>query len=211
MNQEQIEPKSQKSWLPHVDGQGYTKFFSPVYDYLTSLTGWRAKIRRYALDQLPEGRLLDVGCGTGYAVSLAKSEGREVLGIDASQGMLAKGRLRYGLSEEELFFASAEELPFEDSSFDVALACGSLVHVPQIEKALSEMLRVVRPGGRIRIIDHLQPQKKNWNTSFFTLFSHLSGDILHDYVHYIGSRAHFLGSKVIGRGGYMQRLDFTVI
>ena len=58
-----------------------------------------------------------------------------------------------------LVFGLANQMPFDDESFDVVIACGSLVHIPEIETSAQEMLRVVKKGGLIRIVDHAQPIK----------------------------------------------------
>jgi ubiquinone/menaquinone biosynthesis C-methylase UbiE len=93
-----------------------------------------------------EGReVLEVGCGTGLVLQrVAEFAGRAV-GIDLSPGMLERARSR-GLDVQE---GSATALPFPDDSFDVAYSFKVLSHVPQLETALAEMLRVVRPGGHL--------------------------------------------------------------
>jgi ubiquinone/menaquinone biosynthesis C-methylase UbiE len=96
-------------------------------------------VRRFA-----EGRdVLEVGCGTGLVLQRIAGFARSARGVDLSPGMLDKARLR-GLDVCE---GSATNLPFPDSSFDVACSFKVLAHVPEIERALSEMARVVRPGG----------------------------------------------------------------
>lgn len=98
-------------------------------------------LRRFA-----EGRdVLEVGCGTGLLLRRMASFARRARGVDLSPGMLAKARSR-GLDVLE---GSATRLPFPDRSFDVACAFKVLPHVRDIEVALAEMTRVVRPGGVI--------------------------------------------------------------
>lgn len=91
-----------------------------------------------------QGRdVLEVGCGTGLVLTRIREFARSASGVDLSPGMLEKAKAR-GLSVQ---LASATELPFEDNSFDVTCSFKVLAHVPEIEKALSEMARVTRPGG----------------------------------------------------------------
>ena len=98
-------------------------------------------VRRYG-----ENRdVLEVGCGTGLVLSRIASFARRTQGIDLSPGMLQKARER-GLDVVE---GSATELPFEDLSFDVTCSFKVLAHIPDIERALSEMARVTRSGGHI--------------------------------------------------------------
>ncbi len=87
--------------------------------------------------------VLEVGCGTGLVLERIAGFAKSARGIDLSPGMLEKARAR-GLDVSE---ASATELPFPDDSFDVTCSFKVLAHVPAIEKALSEMARVTRPGG----------------------------------------------------------------
>ena len=87
--------------------------------------------------------VLEVGCGTGLVLRRIAPIARRAVGIDLSPAMLERARKR-GLDVRE---ASADELPFEDASFDVALSFKTLPHVPDLSRALSEMARVVRPGG----------------------------------------------------------------
>lgn len=98
-------------------------------------------VRRYA-----EGRdVLEVGCGTGLVLRRIQGFAKSAKGVDLSPGMLQKARER-GLDVRE---GSATELPFDDQSFDVACSFKVLAHVPDIQRALSEMVRVTRPGGTV--------------------------------------------------------------
>ena len=90
-------------------------------------------------------RVLEVGCGTGLILERIARVAEKAVGIDLSPGMLEQARAR-GLDVHE---GSATELPFDDCSFDLAYSFKVLAHVPDIEKALAEMARVVRPGGTI--------------------------------------------------------------
>jgi ubiquinone/menaquinone biosynthesis C-methylase UbiE len=87
--------------------------------------------------------VLEVGCGTGLVLMRIREFARSARGVDLSPGMLAKAQAR-GLSVQ---LGSATELPFEANQFDVTCSFKVLAHVPEIEKALSEMARVTRPGG----------------------------------------------------------------
>lgn len=91
-----------------------------------------------------QGRdVLEVGCGTGLVLLRLQQFARRARGVDLSPGMLEKAQQR-GL---DVTLGSATALPFPDDSFDVTCSFKVLAHVPDIEKALSEMARVTRPGG----------------------------------------------------------------
>ena len=87
--------------------------------------------------------ILEVGCGTGMILKEIEPIARRAVGIDISSGMLAQAQAR-GL---EVVEGSATDLPFEDASFDVVYSFKVLAHVEEIERALKEIARVLRPGG----------------------------------------------------------------
>ncbi len=130
------------------DNKSYYDTFAETYD-----RGRDAGYHRF-LDEAemalvaPHARdkeVLEVGCGTGLILARLASIARRAVGVDLSPGMLDKARER-GLDVHE---ASATALPFEDETFDVACSFKVLAHVAQIEDAMAEMARVVRPGGRV--------------------------------------------------------------
>jgi len=93
-----------------------------------------------------EGRnVLEVGCGTGLVLSRIARFASSARGVDLSPGMLERARER-GLDVRE---GSVTALPFSDAEFDVTCSFKVLAHVPEIETALGEMLRVTRPGGHV--------------------------------------------------------------
>jgi ubiquinone/menaquinone biosynthesis C-methylase UbiE len=96
-------------------------------------------VERYAAGKT----VLEVGCGTGLILHRAARFARHAIGIDLSAGMLAKAQQR-GLRVAQ---ASATALPIATGSVDVAYSFKVLAHIPDIQGALREMARVVRPGG----------------------------------------------------------------
>lgn len=99
----------------------------------------------------PGERVLDVGCGTGIVARLAAasagSSGR-VVGVDISPDMLAVAKAASGELPVEWKEADAHDLPFPDASFDVVLSQQVVQFLPDRQRALTEMRRVLRPGGR---------------------------------------------------------------
>lgn len=125
--------------------------------YYDDFAGWYENQRHHGyhalLDQLQievarplcEGKdILEVGCGTGLILKELAPVANRAVGIDISPGMLDQAKNR-GL---EVYEASATDLPFEDSSFDAVYSFKVLAHVEEIEKAMCEVARVLRPGGR---------------------------------------------------------------
>jgi SAM-dependent methyltransferase len=105
-----------------------------------------------ALDLIPGERVLDVACGSGNAaIAAARRTRGGVVGTDYVPALLERGRERAAAERLEIEFveADAQDLPFEDASFDVAMSIFGVMFAPDHQKSASEMLRVVKPGGRI--------------------------------------------------------------
>jgi ubiquinone/menaquinone biosynthesis C-methylase UbiE len=111
---------------------------------------YHVKVIRDHLGDLRGKRVLDVGCGKGRfaRVFMEQEPGAEIWGLDISEEML-----RFVPPGMLTRAGSMTELPFEDAFFDGAYATESLEHAVEIEKAVSEICRVVKPRGRIAIID----------------------------------------------------------
>jgi SAM-dependent methyltransferase len=105
-----------------------------------------------ALELLPGERVLDVACGSGNgAIAAARRTWGGTVGADYVPALLERGRERAAAERLEVEFveADAQDLPFDDASFDVATSIFGAMFAPDQEKAASELLRVVKPGGRI--------------------------------------------------------------
>lgn len=101
---------------------------------------------------LPDERVLDVACGSGNgAIAAARRTWAGVVGADYVPALLERGRERAAAERLEIEFveADAQDLPFEDGSFDVAMSVFGAMFAPDQHKAAAELLRVVKPGGRI--------------------------------------------------------------
>jgi SAM-dependent methyltransferase len=107
------------------------------------LAGFVEEICRSVTDRRP--RILDVGCGTGANLLMLSNYG-DAEGVDISKDALAFCRER-GLDKVKL--GAAEELPYEDGTFDLVTAFDVVEHMDQDLAGLKEMRRVLRPGGRV--------------------------------------------------------------
>lgn len=115
---------------------------------------WRAATVR-AIDAYPGDRVLDLAAGTGTSSEPLADAGAEVVPCDFSVGMLAVGKRR----RPDLSFVAgdATRLPFADETFDAVTISFGLRNVVDVERALGEMLRVTRPGGRVVICEFSTP------------------------------------------------------
>ena len=130
---------------------------------------WRVATTR-AVAPKPGERILDVAAGTGTSsASLAKS-GASVVAADFSPGMIAEGERRYGpqapgggIPNLSFTQADATALPFADAEFDAVTMSFGLRNVNDPKKALRELLRVTKPGGRMVICEFSHPPSKAFN------------------------------------------------
>jgi SAM-dependent methyltransferase len=139
---------------------------APVYDetlpsHVTE--HYLEKRTRFVLSRCPPpGRVLDVGCGTGALAARLAGINYEVVGLDPSQGMLDVMRER--APTVGAVHGSATEMPFGDGEFDLSLSVATMHHVAEpdaVRRALAEMVRVVKPAGRILVWDH-NPRNPYW-------------------------------------------------
>jgi len=141
---------------------------APTYDRYARILSFAQdpRWRSFLVSRVDAGQgdtLLDVACGTGaVAIELARRHGCEVVGIDQSAEMLAAGRRRVeaaGLEDRiRLEEGRAEELPYEDESFDALTFTYLLRYVDEPGAVLAELARVVRPGGTIAMLEFHVPQ-----------------------------------------------------
>ncbi|ACY14561.1 methyltransferase domain-containing protein [Haliangium ochraceum] len=155
---------SEPNWND-IEGSGDADYFVGYLDTATAQSEMqRYKRRTYELLGLrPGARVLDAGCGTGDDVielaGLVGEEGRAV-GLDNSQAIVDEGRARAHRAgvAAEFHVGDIAELPFPDHAFDAVRADRVLMHIPDRERALSELVRVTRPGGRVVV------REPDWDT-----------------------------------------------
>jgi demethylmenaquinone methyltransferase / 2-methoxy-6-polyprenyl-1,4-benzoquinol methylase len=146
-----------------------------VYDVMNTVmtAGLHHRWRERAVDLArvgPGSRALDVATGTGdLAIELAR-RGADVVGSDFSEGMLAKARLKAQLRWEQ---ADAMNLPYDDDAFDAATVGFGARNFSDLGRGLREMVRVVRPGGRVVILEITTPSKPPLSTFFSLWFDRL--------------------------------------
>lgn len=146
--------------------------FAPLgssYDRYARLLsfGQDPRWRRFLVSRLPVGpddRVLDVATGTGaVALELVRRTGCSVVGVDQSAEMLAEARRRVRLAAAgvrvTLVEASAEELPFEDATFDGLSAAYLLRYLNDLPGGLAELARVLRPGATATALDFGVPPR----------------------------------------------------
>ena len=138
---------------------------APDYDWISRALsfGTDRLYRRFALRRAglqPEMKLLDVATGTGLVAQAAIDLGispTKLTGVDPSGGMLAENRRRHGI---QLVQGFGETLPFRDGSFDFVTMGYALRHVEDLSKLFGEFHRVLRPRGRVLILEITRPSSR---------------------------------------------------
>ncbi|UQB17824.1 bifunctional demethylmenaquinone methyltransferase/2-methoxy-6-polyprenyl-1,4-benzoquinol methylase UbiE [Clavibacter nebraskensis] len=136
---------------------------SSAYDRTNTLLSvgndqlWRVATTR-AVAPVAGERILDLAAGTGTSSAALAASGAHVVAADFSEGMLEVGRRRHaGNPRIEFVHADATDLPFDDDSFDAVTISFGLRNVVEPRKGLDELLRVLKPGGRIVICEFSTP------------------------------------------------------
>lgn len=118
---------------------------------------------------LPPSDVADLGCGDGYLTIEAARWARRVVAIDRSPEMLVRGKAlakRRGVSNIVWKRGELEQLPLEDESIDVAVLSQALHHAVEPSEALAEAFRILRPGGKLLVLD-LRQHDQGWVTEAF--------------------------------------------
>ncbi|MEP6977191.1 MAG: class I SAM-dependent methyltransferase [Thermoleophilia bacterium] len=127
------------------------RIFDPRHMRLTARPGGRPFSRYVDFDGLAGKQVLEVGCGSGIAVQLFAEAGADVTAVDLTPWAVetTRTRLEAFALEGTVLEADGEQLPFGDGSFDLVFSWGVIHHTSDMERALGELVRVCRPGGRV--------------------------------------------------------------
>jgi demethylmenaquinone methyltransferase/2-methoxy-6-polyprenyl-1,4-benzoquinol methylase len=138
---------------------------APSYDLLNHVLSlqldrlWRARVARILSPVLKRGDavVLDLCCGTGdLALALARAGSARVIGADFAHPMLVKADIKGG-GKIKFLEADALKLPFADGSFDLVTAAFGFRNLANYEDGLREMMRILKPGGSLGILEFTEP------------------------------------------------------
>jgi demethylmenaquinone methyltransferase/2-methoxy-6-polyprenyl-1,4-benzoquinol methylase len=159
---------------------------APRYDLINDLQSfglhrlWKRRLLKLAKLQ-PGQRVLDLCCGTGDLPLALSRRGIEAVGLDFSAPMLevAEQRGRVQVAKEKIehpaqfIRGDATKLPFADNSFDTVTISYGLRNLADWEAGLREMLRVVKPGGRVLVLDFAKPDNAVLRALYFGYLKHV--------------------------------------
>jgi ubiquinone/menaquinone biosynthesis C-methylase UbiE len=143
-------PAGTREYFREID----SRIFHPRYMRLTATPGGKPFSLFVDFDSLAGKDVLEVGCGSGIAVQLFAEAGARVTAVDLTPWAVATTRARldaFGL-EADVFEADGEALPLPGDAFDVVFSWGVIHHSTDMRRALSELVRVCRPGGEVVIM-----------------------------------------------------------
>ncbi|MFL6014264.1 MAG: class I SAM-dependent methyltransferase [Gaiellaceae bacterium] len=150
----------QRGTLPPERVQTMFDRIAPVYDVMNRVMTagldqrWRRATAKAVVE--PGDRVLDAACGTGDLAVIAARAGGKVTGLDFSEAMLERARRK--APELDWVRGDLLALPFEDESFDAATVGFGVRNVADLPGALEELRRVLKPGGRLGILEITRPR-----------------------------------------------------
>lgn len=168
MSQEPVTPYHSKTESKKQQVATMFNNIANSYDRLNQVMSvgihhkWRTKAVKEFINSKPQ-MVLDIATGTGdFAIEALKANPKKVMGVDISEGMLKFGKekiVKAGLQDKiELELGDAENLRFPDNTFDVITVGFGVRNFENLELGLSNMLRVLKPGGKVVVLEFSKPR-----------------------------------------------------
>jgi ubiquinone/menaquinone biosynthesis methyltransferase len=207
---------------PQAKRQYVRRLFSTIadrYDLITRLLSYgqdaRWKARLVAMADVAAGeRALDLACGTGDLAFAVAARGARTVGLDITHRMVQLARQKSGTAQ--FITGDMTSLPFRSASFDLVTTGYGLRNVPDLDAAIAEIARVLRPGGRLLSLDFNRPESallRGAYLSYLTAVGATLGWLLHrdpDTYRYIpASIRRYPGAR--GVADRMRRLGFRTV
>jgi ubiquinone/menaquinone biosynthesis C-methylase UbiE len=158
--------------------------FAKIYDWMMQgveegcLRDWRRDLLEEA-----EGRVLEIGAGTGANLPIYPEAVEELVVVEPDEHMRAglDDKMSHrAVDEVEVVDAMAEDLPFDDEGFDTVVVTLVLCSVVDLERALGDMRRVLRPGGQMLFLEHVaahgEPTRRKWQGRLEPVWKRVAGN-----------------------------------
>jgi ubiquinone/menaquinone biosynthesis C-methylase UbiE len=182
-----------KIWSPKM-----YNWLSKHYDSLASLFApGGVEAQQRLVEDMDQGSILDIGCGTGTLLELARSRNLDCYGLDNSPGMLNLSKKK--IPSATLVLGSFYDIPFPENTFDYVVETHALSGVDiDAYRGLTEMLRVCKIGGEIRIADYAVPPVETNHTRLLTRLGSIIGDYPINYSQFFRSRGYHPRVEILG-------------
>jgi ubiquinone/menaquinone biosynthesis C-methylase UbiE len=203
MQNEELKKQVYAYWNKQSCGTGVTqatKFSREYFDEIEAYRYfWEPEIFSFAQFTRFNGKkMLEVGIGAGSDFLQWVRAGAQAHGIDLTDEAIANVRNRlaiYGLQAAEIRVADAEKIPYPDNNFDLVYSWGVIHHTPDTMKALSEIIRVTKPGGSIKLMLY---NRRSLSAYYFYLRHALLrgrpfrtiADVLYNHIESLGTKAY---------------------
>ncbi|MGE3403407.1 MAG: class I SAM-dependent methyltransferase [Vicinamibacterales bacterium] len=152
-----------------------------ILPHLIQLSMQQEPLTAYRRRVVPgaEGRVLEIGVGSGLNLPLYRAA-TTVTGLDPSPRLLAMAReaSRRASAEVELLLGTAEAIPVDDCSIDTVVTTWTLCSIPDAQRALEEIRRVLKPGGRVLFVEHGRApdaRVRRWQDRITPVWKHIGG------------------------------------
>ena len=136
---------------------------------------WRRRfVRKLSASLTPGAAVLDLACGTGDLTQALALKGFAVTGLDISAEMMEVGKVKCRdlRPQPQFILGSAEQIPFPDASFDAVTIAFGLRNFDHRPQCLAEIRRVLKPGGRLAVLEFAVPKNPLWRALYLFYFKH---------------------------------------
>ncbi|ELS01593.1 methylase involved in ubiquinone/menaquinone biosynthesis [Xenococcus sp. PCC 7305] len=178
----QLQGEDKRQYIRTLFDNIATKYdFIRTIVFLGQTSSWYRQALR-DLELQPGMKVLDVGCGTGESTRFLTNSypDIEVEGLDLSPGMLEVARQLDSVSG--YFEGDVCNIERPDATYDLVITAFTFRNFPDKQTSLAEMIRVLRPGGRLLILDHFQPQKILWKQTYTFWMSQVVPQIVKPFI-----------------------------
>lgn len=206
----QVRPEKIRYRDPSEIPWGYTDKMDKAYNrmaiaydlFLALFPRWKRWIKS-VIPYLQGKKILEVSFGNGYLMTQYADEKYEVYGIDYNEHMLrhAEKKTQKLKAAVHLSQGNVEALPYDDDTFDTVINTMAFTGYPNGDKALSEMNRVLKPGGRLLLVDFDYPVNRNLYGYLIVRFWEYMGDVMKDILFLIQKHGFEVEDSPIGAFG----------
>ena len=175
----------------------YYNIIAFFYDFLMFLFPLWKKWISSVITYIQGPRVLEVSFGPGYLMK-KYAKNYEVCGIDYNQKMVNKTRkrLRGMVNPDKIIQGNVENLPYDDNYFDTVINTMAFTGYPDGDKALNEMLRVLKPGGSLLLVDADYPSDRNIFGYYLVKIVERIGDIIKDIENLLEQKSYIIFAKI---------------